>query len=88
MKYPLSCKPISIILPYEPFTEVGFFVRSGTSETERMVPASSQTTRGSSDVVSENKVRMPDGPSAMLEGKSTDATDSPVEDDKEVTCKV
>jgi hypothetical protein len=38
--------------------------------------------------VSEDKVRMPDDPSAMLEGKLTDATSSPVEEDREVTCRV
>jgi hypothetical protein len=77
-----------MILLYEPFTEVGFSVRDGTSETEWIEPDSSQTTRGLSVVVSDNKVSRPDDPSAMLEGKSTDATNSPEEDDREVTCKV
>jgi hypothetical protein len=39
-------------------------------------------------VVSEDRIRMPDGPSAILEGILTVATNSPVETDKEVKCKV
>lgn len=68
--------------------EVGFSVRYGTSETERTTPASSQTTRGSSVAVSDDSASMSDDPSAMLEGNLTEATRSPVEEVKEVTCKV
>ena len=38
--------------------------------------------------MSEDRVRMSDDPSAMLEGIWTDAITSPLQGDREVTCRV
>jgi hypothetical protein len=80
---------MSIILLYtEPCTKLGFAESVGTSWTERIAPASSQTTRGWRVVMSEDRVSMSDDPSVMLEGISMDAITSPLEGDREVTCRV
>lgn len=85
-KWPLLCKLMSTILLYaEPDTEVGFAVRLETSSRERIVLASSQTTRV---VASDESTSTSGGPTSTLRGMSVVAISTPVDADIEDTCRV
>jgi hypothetical protein len=85
-KWPLLCKLMSTILLYaEPDTEVGFAFRLEASSRERIVLASSQTRRVAA---SEESASTSDGPTTTLRGMSVVATNTPVDVDREDTCRV